>query len=273
MYHLKATVSKIWPAISVFIFVATCIDLQQVSFNRSFKSVKTYYIIGLGDVLKSYSRSTDSLELELSDMKDHGSYRVIAVDHDLISYVDVDLPIDEISAAEPVVPLNDKNEIIWPKKIHPPPVILITNPKDSRFTLPSKEPLQFIHRSTHIRFLVFSEFQPTDLDIKVFMDDKRHGFPIHFMGDRSKEHYMPLYTTMWDPNDFDDMLTHYIRVEVTTPDGQTTKQEIPFRMDNLRVKIAGGVGEWVIWTSITRLVSNECSLKHRLLTLPFFFFS
>lgn len=207
---------------------------------------------GLGDVLKSYSRKTDSLELELSDMKDHGSYRIVAVDHDLISFVDVDLPIDEIPAADPIVPLNEKNEIIWPtKKIHPAPVILITNPKDSRYTMASKEPLQFIKRSTYIRFLVFSEHQPSDLDIKVFMDDKRHGFPIHFVGNREN---MPLYTTMWEPNDFDDMMTHYIRVEVTTPDGQITKQEIPFRMDNLRVKISGGVGEWIIWSSITRLV-------------------
>jgi hypothetical protein len=254
----------------VFTFAVIYIDsLQVTALFFKIYTICLIYRVGLGDVLKSYSRKTDSLELELSDMKDHGSYRIVAVDHDLISFVDVDLPIDTIPPADPVVPLTDKNEIIWPKKIHPAPVILITNPKDSRFTMPSKEPLQFIRSSTFIRFLVFSEY--VDLDIKVFMDDKRHGFPIHFMGNRS----MPLYATMWEPNDFDDRLTHYLRVEVTAPDGQITKQEIPFRMDNLRVKIGGGIGEWVIWSSLTRLVNNiwvrqkkkntDCELASRIM--------
>lgn len=210
---------------------------------------------GLGDVLKSYSRSTDSLELELSDMKDHGSYRVVAVDHDIISFVDIDLPIEQIPPAltEGTIPLTETNKVVWPKKIHPAPVILITNPKDSRFTMPSKEPLQNIRKSSHIRFLVFTEYEPTELNIKIFMDDKHHPFPAKFVG--SIEDSMPLWTALWEPNDFDDYSTHSLRVEVTSPDGQTGISQVPFRMDNMRVKIQGGIGEWVIWSNIAKLVS------------------
>ncbi|KAI7897094.1 Metallo-dependent phosphatase-like protein [Mucor mucedo] len=212
---------------------------------------------GLGDVLKSYSKSTDSLELELSDMKDHGSYRIIAVDHDMISFVDIDLPIDEIppALAEETIPLTETNKIVWPKKIKPAPVILITNPKDSRFTMPSKEPLQNVRKSSHIRFLVFTEYEPTELRIKVFMDDKHHPFPAKFVG--SMKDNMPLWTTLWEPNDFDDYSTHTLRIEVTSPDGQTGTSQVPFRMDNMRMKIQGGVGEWVIWSNMAKLVSDE----------------
>lgn len=219
---------------------------------------------GLGDVLKSYSKNTDSLELELSDMKDHGSYRIVAVDHDLISFVDIDLPIDQIppALAEGTVPLTEANKVVWPKKIKPAPVILITNPKDSRFTLPSKEPLQNIRKSSHIRFLVFTEYEPTELRVKVFMDDKHHPFPAKFVG--SMKDNMPLWTTLWEPNDFDDFNTHILRIEVTSPDGQTGVSQVPFRMDNMRMKIQGGVGEWVIWSNMAKLVSVRMKKKRPL---------
>lgn len=211
-------------------------------------------VAGLGDVLKSYNRETDSLELELSDMKDHGSYRIVAIDHDLVSFVDIDLPIEQIPPAseDSIVPLTQNNKIIWPKKIHPAPVVLITNPKDSRYTMPSKEPLQNSRKSSHIRFLVFSEYDPKQLDVKVFMDDKHHPFFATFVGSSNK---MPLWTTLWEPNDFDDFETHVLRIEVTAPDGQIGTGQVPFRMDQMRLKIQGGAGEWIIWFSISSLVS------------------
>lgn len=210
---------------------------------------------GLGDVRKSYSKKTDSLELELSDMKDHGSYRIVAVDHDLISFVDIDLPINEIPpvSAGRIVPLTEKNKIIWPKKLHPAPVVLVTNPKDSRYTIPTKEPLQSSHKSSHIRFLIFSEYEPDQLDIKIFMDEKPHLSPTKFVGDLNEKNYLPLWTSVWEPNDFDDYETHLLRIEVTSPDGQMGLHQVPFRMDNFRVKIQGGAGEWIIWSSIAKI--------------------
>lgn len=190
-------------------------------------------------------------------MKDHGSYRIVAVDHDLISFVDIDLPIEKIPTVptESIVPLTEKNKIIWPTKIHPAPVVLITNPKDSRYTMPSKEPLQTSHKSSHIRFLIFSEYEPDQLHIKIFMDDKRHLFPTKFVGNIKEKNNLPLWTSMWEPNDFDDFGTHMLRIEVTSPDGQIGISQLPFRMDNFRVKIQGGFGEWIIWSSISKIVS------------------
>lgn len=210
-------------------------------------------VAGLGDVLKSYNSKTDSLELELSDMKDHGSYRIVAVDHDLISFVDVDLPIDQIPPALDghIVPLTEKNEIIWPKKINPAPVILITNPKDSKYTMPTKEPLQNSRKSSHVRFLVFSEYEYQNLDIKLFVDDKHHPFSAKFVGNEN----LPLWTSVWEPNDFDDFETHTLRIEATAPDGQVGISQVVFRMDNMRVKIQGGFGEWVISSSLSKLVT------------------
>lgn len=209
---------------------------------------------GLGEVLKSYRRGSDSLELEVADMKDHGAYRIVAVDHDLISFVDVELPIAQIPPASNIVPLTKDNRIIWPDKIHPAPVVLITNPKDSRYTLPTKEPLHESRLSTHIRLLIFSEFTPETLKIQTFVDDKHHPYPAKFIGTINQEKNMPLWAIMWDPIDFDDFETHYLRIEVTAPDNQVGIHQIPFRMDNMRVKIQGGAGEWVIWASISSLV-------------------
>lgn len=191
-------------------------------------------------------------------MKDHGSYRIVAVDHDLISFVDIDLPIEQIppAQADSIVPLTENNKIIWPNKIQPAPVILITNPKDSRYTMPSKEPLQNSRKSSHIRFLVFTEYEPEKLDIKIFMDDKHHPFPAKFVGSIKEKDNLPLWTTLWEPNDFDDYDTHILRIEVTVPNGKTGVSQVSFRMDNMRVKIQGGTGEWVIWSSLAKLVSS-----------------
>ena len=67
------------------------------------------------------------------------SYRVLAIDHDIFSFVDVRLNT-------------------WP-------IILITNPKDAHYVMPPHEPLGRMRKSTHIRlgiactFMVFLIFQ------------------------------------------------------------------------------------------------------------------
>jgi hypothetical protein len=206
-------------------------------------------------------------------MKDHGSYRIVAIDHDLISFVDIDLPISLIPPASEdlLVPLNDKNKITWPKKLHLAPVVLITNPKDSRYTLPTKEPLQNSRRSSHIRFLVFSEHKPESLVVKMFIDGKHHPFPAKFVGDSA----MPLWTSVWEPNDFDDFGTHELFIEVNTPDDQVGRGAVSFRMDNMRVKIQGGAGEWIIWSSVSAIVSSSgfyfltCNLFNFIVTTRF----
>ncbi|XP_018647384.1 helicase, putative [Schistosoma mansoni] len=71
-------------------------------------------------------------EWELGDWRDNRYFRIVAVDNDLVSFVDV----RKFS-------LNDSNKE-WP-------IILITNPKNANFLLPRKEPFHRIEFSTHIR--------------------------------------------------------------------------------------------------------------------------
>ena len=65
------------------------------------------------------------LELELSDWKNNRKVRLLAVDHDVISFIDV--------------PLND-----WP-------IVLITSPKAATYMVPKHEAISRLRNSTHIR--------------------------------------------------------------------------------------------------------------------------
>ncbi|OWA55131.1 Transmembrane protein 62, partial [Hypsibius exemplaris] len=84
-----------------------------------------------GHLFELYAmQKSGTLELELGDWKDNRLFRLMAVDHDLFSFTDVNF--------------ND-----WP-------MAMITNPKDVRFYAPVHEPLDRISRSTHVRVLAFS---------------------------------------------------------------------------------------------------------------------
>ncbi|KAG0167940.1 Transmembrane protein 62 [Apophysomyces sp. BC1034] len=205
-------------------------------------------VAGLGDVLQSYDPHSDSLELELADMKDHGAYRIIAVDNDLISFVDAELPLAQIAdlPLNPAIPLSDTNKIIWPDVVHPAPVILITNPKSSQLIL-EKEPLARIPNSDNIRFLVFSEIDPKKLTVHIFVDDKKHPFPGTYVGGTA-----PLWITPWDANDFDDLETHTLHIQVHTPDGRVGESKIVFRVDGVRTDI-GGPGKWIISSTLSSM--------------------
>ncbi|KAI8393891.1 Metallo-dependent phosphatase-like protein [Radiomyces spectabilis] len=206
---------------------------------------------GLGDVLKSYDSASGTLELELADLKDHGAYRIVAVDHDIVSFVDLELPLSQLTPSDPV-PLTKEKKIQWPEKIQLAPVVLITNPKDARFAMPHKEPLSRIQSSSHIRFLVFSYADPVDLQVTVSIDGKTHPFPASFTGNMMDgQKRLPLWTSPWDPNDFDDLETHTLRIQVRAPDGQMGESTIHFRTDSQRIDIKGGFGEWVIGTHMS----------------------
>ncbi|VDO13137.1 unnamed protein product [Rodentolepis nana] len=86
------------------------------------------------------------LELELSDWRDGRFFRIVAVDNDLVSFVDSQLHEDERQD--------------WP-------IVLITNPKDAAFLLPNKEPTGRIRTSTHIRVLAWSNSPITRVSVTV----------------------------------------------------------------------------------------------------------
>lgn len=212
---------------------------------------------GLGDVLKSYDPVTKSLELELGDLKEHGLYRIVAVDHDLISFVDVQLPLDQIPKRGPVnaqglvQPMQD-DKIIWPHHVEPAPAILVTNPKDARFSIPSKEPLWRIRQSSHIRFLVFSNETTDTLQVEILIDGKLHPHEASFVGDTKN----PLWAAAWDPSVFEDRKPHQLTVRVTTADGKVGVSNTVFRVDTHRIKIGGGSGEFIIKSKMSTVVSR-----------------
>jgi len=70
-------------------------------------------------------RETGFLELELADWKWNRKYRILAVDHDMLSYADADFGE-------------------WP-------IVIVTNPKRAREMMPLHEPISRISKSTHIR--------------------------------------------------------------------------------------------------------------------------
>lgn len=108
-------------------------------------------------------QQTGYLELELGDWKDERLYRVLAVDHSLISFVDL--------------------------KLNQWPIILIMNPKDSQFMIPDHESTDQIGNSTHIRILTFSQGKIKTVRVKI--NDVFVGEANQIKG--------PLFVLRWQP--------------------------------------------------------------------------
>ncbi|ORE05192.1 Metallo-dependent phosphatase [Rhizopus microsporus var. microsporus] len=229
----------------------------------------TTMVFGLGDVLQSYNTVTKSLELELGDMKEHGLYRIVAVDHDLISFTDLQLPLNQIpkkissnkhGLVYPMVQDGNATKVVWPEPIHPSPSILITNPKDARYSIPSKEPLWRIQSSTHIRFLIFSELEdPTQLKVSVYIDGSPHPHEATFAQDK-------LWTAPWNTSLLDPRTHHTLTIRAETPDGAKGASTVLFRVDGQRMNIGGGPGEFIIKSHMSSFVSPKAKLSHLLKT-------
>ncbi|XP_070578305.1 transmembrane protein 62-like [Ptychodera flava] len=138
-----------------------------------------------------------TLELELVDWKDNRKFRILAFDHDLLSFVDATYGH-------------------WP-------VILITNPKNARYLAPKHEPLTRMQHATHIRFLVFSSTEMRSA--KVFIDDKPLGEAEHVKG--------PLYVLKWNPSLYLNGL-HRISIQTQDVMGHKSSQSQLFSLDGSR---------------------------------------
>ncbi|KAL7873337.1 hypothetical protein AOLI_G00124080 [Acnodon oligacanthus] len=147
---------------------------------------------GMMPVLHS-RHSGGMLELELGDWMDNRRYRVLAFDHDLLSFSD--LTFED-----------------WP-------VVVITNPKDAQYLHPGVEPLGRIHSSTHIRMLVFSAAPITAVYVSV--DGQTLGKALSVGG--------PLYVLPWDPSLYTTGL-HTIRVKVEDSAGRSKVREQHFTL-------------------------------------------
>lgn len=142
-----------------------------------------------------YTRRPEGhLELELADWKVNRRYRIMAIDHDLLSFTDTYF-------------------MKWP-------VILVTNPKEVSLSAPIVEPLSRMASSTHIRLLIFS---PHHID-RIFA--KVDGMQLK---DEGKHIQGPLYTILWNPSYYTHGI-HSLEVEVHSI-GEISVVAISFSFD------------------------------------------
>ncbi|XP_054491181.2 transmembrane protein 62 isoform X3 [Agelaius phoeniceus] len=135
-----------------------------------------------------------TLELELGDWMDNRRYRILAFDHDLLSFAD----------------LNFEE---WP-------VVLITNPKSFLYSSSTHEPLVKILYSTHIRILAFSP--SVIISVKVYIDGVHLGNAHQVSG--------PLYVLKWSPQNYSEGF-HHIDVTVQDASGRIATQGHLFGME------------------------------------------
>ncbi|XP_043373461.1 transmembrane protein 62 isoform X2 [Dermochelys coriacea] len=154
---------------------------------------------GLMPVLHS-RHPQGTLELELGDWMENRKYRILAFDHDLLSFADM-------------------NFEEWP-------AVLITNPKSLLYSSSTHEPLVKILHSTHIRILVFS---PSLIaSVKVSIDGVHLGDAHHVSG--------PLYVLKWNPQNYSEGL-HHIDVTVQDAIGKSSTQGHTFAVnENLSLR-------------------------------------
>nr|XP_023683199.1 transmembrane protein 62 isoform X1 [Paramormyrops kingsleyae] len=137
---------------------------------------------GLMPVLHSRHHQ-GTLELELGDWMENRRYRLLAFDHDLLSFSD--LTFEQ-----------------WP-------IAVITNPKEALYRHPVVEPLGRMQHSTHIRVLAFSEAQITAVHISVDGHALGEGYSVGG----------PLYVLPWNPSLYNTGL-HSIMVKIEDSAGR-----------------------------------------------------
>ncbi|KAJ2782276.1 hypothetical protein H4R18_002358 [Coemansia javaensis] len=184
---------------------------------------------GLGARLQAYRPRDGLWELEIADMKQHAAYRVFAVDHDVVAFADVALPL-------PAVPLPNPGRLAAriDRALPHPPVVLVTNPKDARYLMPRHEPLPAMRASRFIRVLVWADRPLARVDI--YIDGRRHPHPAVYRGTEpaaaadGNATKVPLWVAPWDPAQYDDGAPHDLTITAVDVDGKTTTSRTPFHL-------------------------------------------
>lgn len=190
-------------------------------------------LFGLG-MHSFYSRGPSGLlDLELNDLKDSKTFRIMAVDNDIISFVD--------------------------NYIDGFPFILITNPPDARFLIdPANDTLAMLE-SSHVRVLIFSPSPVVNVSYSI---DDGGEFPLH----KSKD-LKDLFVAPWNPKQLGSGF-HFIQVKVVDSMGAERKVNRRFSSDGTIIKIntlAGRISSlklqyWLILLFLGALVSLIISL-------------
>ncbi|CAH8515601.1 unnamed protein product [Schistosoma bovis] len=174
-------------------------------------------------------------EWELGDWRENRYYRIVAVDNDLVSFVDV----------RKLSPNDSSKE--WP-------IILITNPKNVNFLLPRKEPFHRIEFSTHIRILVWS-LSPI-LRVSVSIDGIHQGFaePANSL---ESDNSTPLYVLPWNTSQWSTNPYAFHVIEVTARDVNNNQRTVvqSFSLRNRAVFPIGFLSKILVVNSMSVSVS------------------
>lgn len=143
-----------------------------------------------------YLQPRGFLDIEVGDWRAKRIFRLAAIDHGLFSFEDYHFPT-------------------WP-------LILITNPKDHKFSMPKLENLNLIATSTHIRVLVFSTSSIASVTASI---DAGDWVPME-----PSAHNSPLYVLRWTPSDFKNGL-HTLHIKAVDASGQQSDIQREFSLD------------------------------------------
>ncbi|CAH8523399.1 unnamed protein product [Heterobilharzia americana] len=179
-------------------------------------------------------------EWELGDWRENRYYRIVAVDHDLVSFVDV------------VKSTKNSGVTEWP-------IILITNPKNSQFLLPNKEPVDRIKSSTHIRILVWSKWPIQSVSVKINDIFQGYAQPATLVDDDTitPTTQSPLYILSWNPSQWSDASHSFHTIEVTAKDTFGNQRTVtqPFSFQDPTEFKTGFLSRYFISTNLSTSVA------------------
>jgi len=168
------------------------------------------------------------LELELGDWKQSRRIRIGAFDHDIFSFIDMKYPLIQ-------------------------PAVLFTNPTDSHYLLPLKNPTMKARNSSHIRFLVYWSKEVST--IQVFINNQ-------IVCDRAVTINGNLYTCKWNPLQYADSL-HILKVVILDNINEEFTASIQFSLDGERPPLS--------FSSVVLLVTNFITIIKAIYIVCVFF--
>ncbi|ORY33572.1 hypothetical protein BCR33DRAFT_791376 [Rhizoclosmatium globosum] len=204
--------------------------------------------------LYGYHQQLPLLELELGDMKDNALYRIIVIDHDLLTISDETLSLPSIPAPVTHDLKTEPPPFPYPQpSTHRSPIILITNPRDARFATPSKEPVCAIKRDNPYR-------RSNNSSPVLYKGKTKRWSDIRALNET--ENHIPLFVSKWNPSEFNDGREHVIEVEVLDGLGARGIKKVTFRVDGQRVKMNSGLGGYVIAADFGSLIKSLFVFAH-----------
>eukprot|EP00736_Rhodelphis_marinus_P011658 Rmarinus@m.27420 len=201
--------------------------------------------------------NANGLQAEARDWRDNRSFRIVAVDHDLVSFID-----DAGSALPPegirMLPrwksvrrenrLEDLEGRELPFDSQGPagprwPVVLVTNPKDARHLLPGAEPHWRMSSSSHVRLLVFSDSKISTVEVSLNFGQTSQALTLDCSP--VSEGLSPLYTCPWDPSPFGSGV-HTLVARAIDANARVRTVTFPFSLDGTTVS-AGFKAEVILY--------------------------